>query len=145
MNLITGNPWRLVNGVYTDFDRLLNGHGHDATTVRKANSHWQPAVDIREEKTRYVIELDVPGVKNEDINVSMEDGVLVIEGERRSIEAEEDSKATRRERATGRFRREFTLPDQADSSAISAKNRDGVLEVVINKHEEQLPRRIEIS
>ena len=109
-----------------------------------ATSRWMPAVDIKEENAQFVITADVPGVEPKDIDVTMENGILTIKGERR-LETEGASDGFRRtERLYGTFYRRFSLPDYADADRISAKCQNGVLEVVVPKTEKVRPRRIEV-
>ena len=102
-------------------------------------------MDVREEEGRFVIYADVPGVKPEDIEVTMEHGILAIRGERRLEQTEAENGFSRVERAWGSFYRRFSLPDTADSEAISARTDNGVLEILIPKRPETQPRRIEVS
>lgn len=111
-----------------------------------ATSGWSPAVDVREEDDRFVIHADIPGVAPGDIDVTMEKGVLTIQGERRSETTDPDANGYRRvERVYGSFYRRFTMPDTADSENVSAKGKDGVLEVVIPKKAAVQPKRIEVQ
>lgn len=130
------NPWAQF---HQELDRMLGGSSSVAT------SDWVPVVDIREDKDRFVLHADLPGVKREDIDITMEEGVLSIRGERRLEEAREEGEYKRIERAYGSFYRRFSLPDTADAENISARCKDGVLEVVIPKRESVKPRRIEIG
>ena len=107
-------------------------------------SDWRPAVDVREEDARFVIAADVPGVTPETIEITMEEGVLTIRGERRT-RGEDEAGYTRAERANGRFERRFSLPDTADASGISARTEHGVLEVSIPKKAATQPRRIPVA
>ncbi len=142
MNMIRYQPW----GAFDLMDRLLANSGmrfdHDNTTPA---ADWTPAVDIKEEDGRYVIHADVPGVDPKDIEVSMEDGVLTLAGERKSETTQESNGWKRTERLTGRFLRRFTLPEGADAEGISAKGTNGVLEISIPKLAKVQPRRIEIK
>jgi len=117
--------------------------GMDETAGSVAN--WVPPVDIREEENRFLLHADIPGVKPEDIEVTMENGVLTISGTRASEKSEDENGYRRVERITGRFFRRFTLPDTADAEGINAKSHDGVLEVIIPKHERVMPRRISVE
>lgn len=130
------NPW---SQFHQELDRMLGGASNVAT------SDWVPVVDIKEEKDRFVLNADLPGVKREDIDITMEDGVLSIRGDRRLEEVKEEGEYKRIERAYGTFYRRFSLPDTADADNISARSEDGVLEVVIPKRESVKPRRIEIG
>ncbi|MDH5190847.1 MAG: Hsp20/alpha crystallin family protein, partial [Gammaproteobacteria bacterium] len=108
-------------------------------------SDWAPAVDIKEEADRFVIHADIPGVDSKDIDIHMEDGILTIKGERESEKKEERDGYKRIERAFGTFYRRFSLPDTANPEKISAKNKNGVLEISIAKQEKGLARKIEIE
>ena len=104
-----------------------------------------PAVDIVELKDGFLLRADVPGVVAEAIEISMEDGVLTISGER-AADAHEESEGVRRfERRTGHFSRRFSLPDTANAEEIAAKCANGILEVTIPKLPEVQPRRITVE
>jgi len=144
MQLIRYQPW----GAFDLVDRLLASHdGHLAqdTTARGPGIAWTPSVDIQEEAQRYVIHADVPGVDPKDIEISMEDGVLTLSGERETEIREEKEGWKRVERHTGRFLRRFALPEGTDAEGISAKGSNGVLEIIIPKTAKVQPRRIEVK
>lgn len=144
MNIVRFEPWSLADLVQRDFDRLA-GRRLDRDTVETPVSDWAPAVDIVEEKDRFVLRADVPGVAREDIQVAMEDGVLTISGERKTENREEAEGVKRFERVTGTFYRRFTLPETADAESIAARSANGVLEVTIPKQPEVQPRRITVE
>jgi HSP20 family protein len=108
-------------------------------------NHWRPAVDIREDKDRYVIHADLPGVEAKDIDITMENGVLTLKGTRASEKSEDREGYKRVERVRGTFYRSFSLPDTADTAKIEAKSKDGVLEIVLPKLEKSQPRRITVN
>lgn len=144
MNIARFEPWTFVDLLHRDLDRLAEHRG------LSANSHnpvadWVPAVDIIEEKDRFLLRADVPGVLVEDIDVSMDAGVLNISGERRAEVRGDDSGVQRIERAAGRFVRRFTLPETGDTDGIAAKCKDGILEVSIPKVPEIQARRISVE
>ncbi|HEX2667948.1 MAG TPA: Hsp20/alpha crystallin family protein [Gammaproteobacteria bacterium] len=143
MQLIRYQPW----GAFDLVDRLLAGqHGQltrDDTTTTAAD--WVPAVDIREEAGRFVIHADVPGVDPKDIEVSMEDGVLTLSGERKAESRTEQDGWKRVERLAGRFLRRFTLPEGTDAENISAHGSHGVLEIVIPKLAKLQPKKIQVK
>lgn len=144
MSLIRYQPWGLMRSMHEDLDRLFEQRlGMDETTGSVAN--WTPPVDIREEENRFLLHADIPGVKPEDIDVTMENGVLTISGSREHSSETQDEGYRRIERVAGRFFRRFTLPDTADAEGITAKSHNGVLEVVIPKHERVMPRRISVD
>lgn len=144
MNIAKFEPWTFVDLLHRDLDRLAERRG----VVNKdpsAVADWVPAVDIIEEKDRFVLRADVPGVNVEDIDVSMDSGVLSVSGERHAIAPAEDTGVQRIERATGRFLRRFTLPETADAEGIAAKCANGILEVSIPKMPEVQARRITVE
>lgn len=124
------------------FDTGLPMGSEDNSVI---TSDWTPAVDIREEKDRFVLHADIPGVDPKDIEIHMEDGILTIRGERESEKKEERDGYKRIERAYGSFYRRFSMPDTADAEKINAKSSNGVLEVVIPKHEKVQPRKIAVE
>ena len=141
MNIARFEPWTFVDLLHRDLDRLV-GARRGVSDDQSPVANWVPAVDIIEEQDRFVLRADVPGVKAEDIEVAMDNGVLSVSGERHAIAPSDDSGAQRIERVTGRFLRRFTLPDTADAEGISAKSNSGILEVVIPKAPEIQARRI---
>ena len=147
MNITRFEPWSLINLLHQDLDQIagrrfgLAGSDHNGSSV----ADWVPAVDIVEEKDRYVLRADVPGVKADDIEVNMENGILSVSGERHQESTEEAQGMRRVERVSGKFYRRFTLPDTADAEEISAKSANGILEVIIPKQPQILARRITVK
>jgi len=128
MNLVRFEPWSLVDRSSRDNHRT-----------------WVPAVDIFEEKDRFVVRADLPGVNPDDIEVNMENGVLTVSGERNNEERSEFQGVSRIERVSGRFLRRFTLPETADADAIKARCQNGILEISIPKQAVVQPRRIAVE
>ena len=147
MALIRREPHSIFDYMQQEFDKLHATHplakSDDNGTV--VTSDWAPAVDIKEEDDRYLITADIPGVKPDDIDVHMEEGILSIKGERDSEKKEEKENYKRIERVHGVFYRRFTMPDNADAEKISAKSEHGVLEVAIPKKEAAQPRKISVT
>ena len=144
MNLTRFEPWSIVDMLHRDLDRLA-ARRLPAADGEAAVTDWVPAVDIIEEKERFVLRADVPGVDPADIEVSMDAGVLSVAGQRTQESREEDAGLQRMERVTGRFFRRFSLPDTADAEHIKAQCRNGILEVSIPKLPEVRARRIEVE
>lgn len=143
MNMIHYEPLRTLRD---DVNRLLTGalDGEDGSSV--VTSRWAPAVDIKEEAERFVIHADIPGVDPKNIEVTLDNGVLTIRGERRLETKQEGDHGYRRvERLHGTFYRRFSLPDTADPEKVQARGNLGVLEVVIPKQAAVQPKRIEVS
>jgi HSP20 family protein len=108
-------------------------------------SRWMPAVDIKEEEEAYLIRADIPGVDPGDIDVSVDNGVLTIKGERKEEKEEEKAGYKRVERSRGSFYRRFTLPDNADADKVDAKSANGVLELKIAKRQSGKAKKIKVS
>ena len=109
------------------------------------SEEWAPAVDIAETGEAFQIHADLPGVKSEEIEITAENGVLTIKGQRYDKTEEERDNYKRIERFTGTFMRRFTLPETADIDNIKAITRDGVLELVIPKMPQTQPKRINVE
>lgn len=146
MNMTRFEPWGLFDLLHRDLDEIA-GRRFGAAIPADGNlaSDWVPAVDILEEKDRFVLRADVPGVNPDAIEISMEKGILTVAGERREEANVEFDGLKRIERVSGRFRRRFTLPEVADADNITAKTANGILEVTIPKQPEVQPRRIAVQ
>lgn len=142
MNTTQYEPWNALQKFHDDVNRMLTTQEGDGTRV--VTSHWSPAVDIREDDDSFTLLADIPGVDAKDIDITMEDGVLTIKGERKHESAEERNGFRRTERARGTFYRRFSMPDSVDAEKISARGVNGVLEVVIPKQAKLQPRRIPV-
>ena len=105
---------------------------------------WHAPATLYEQGDRYTIEMDMPGVKQDDLQLTYEKGTLSISAERKAAEAD-DRKVLHEERGYGRVTRQVRLPDLADPDSIAAELRDGVLSVTVAKKPEAQPKRIEIK
>jgi HSP20 family protein len=103
---------------------------------------WAPAVDISERKDAYVVAVELPGVKIDDLEITFEDGLLTIQGERHFARDVEGEKVHRAERRHGAFRRSITLPSHVEVDKIDASTEDGVLQVLVPKAQEVQAKRI---
>ena len=144
-------PWGLLRQIQQDLNNSLRyaeggaSNPVDSDNSDVATSHWRPAVDIREEKDRFVIEADVPGVDPKEIEVTMENGILTLKGERKFEKDTSGENYKRVERAYGMFYRRFSLPDTANPEKIEARSQNGVLEISLPKEEKVQPRRINVQ
>jgi len=145
MTLVRYEPWRLVNRLHSQLDQVFGDTFGSPEASGASNVDWQPAVDIHEEAERFVVRADVPGVDRKDIEITAENGVLTVRGERRSENRENSKGYERVERVVGAFVRRFTLPETANTEEIKAKQTNGVLEVIIPKQPQVQPRRISID
>jgi HSP20 family protein len=145
MTLVRYEPLNLLNQLQREVNRLFDTSRVGNEESGLMASDWAPAVDIKEENDRFVIQADVPGVDPKDIDITMEKGVLTLKGQRVSESQEETEKYKRVERVRGTFMRRFSLPDTVEADKINAKFKDGVLEVTVPKGEEAQPRRIQVE
>src|SRR5512140_658748 len=129
----TWNPLREMDEAQNRFNpfflagfpnRMGSGEIHSLTVA-----DWSPEVDISEDERGYLLKADLPEMKKDDVRVTVEDGVLSVSGERKGEKEDHKRKFHRIERSFGNFRRSFTLPEDADSTKVTADFRDGVLKV----------------
>ncbi|MEE4377792.1 MAG: Hsp20/alpha crystallin family protein [Candidatus Competibacteraceae bacterium] len=145
MTLVRYEPLNLLNQLQRDVNRLFDTSRVGNEENGLMASDWAPAVDIKEENDRFLIQADVPGVEPKDIDITMEKGVLTLKGQRVSESQEESEKYKRVERVRGTFMRRFSLPETVEADKINAKFKDGVLEVTVPKGQEAQPRRIQVE
>lgn len=144
MRLYQYHPWNLVDQLRSEIGRFAEGRNDAEAGSNIVTSDWAPAVDIQELDDRYILVADIPGVDPSDIEINMESGCLSIRGERR-VDSEDPKTLKRSERPRGTFYRRFSMPDSADAGKISARSRNGVLEITIPKHEKLQARRIAVE
>jgi len=107
-------------------------------------SGWTPALDLYQNNDNVVAVVEVPGMRKEDIDISLHDGMLTIAGERQSSSSEGEN-AERTERFSGKFRRSITLPKRVEADKVSASYKDGILTVTLPKAEEAKPKKVEVT
>jgi len=107
-------------------------------------SGWTPALDLYQNNDNLIAVVELAGMRKEDIEISLHDGMLAISGERKSGTPEGD-KAERTERYTGKFRRSITLPSRVDANKVSATYKDGILTITLPKAEEAKPKQIQVN
>jgi HSP20 family protein len=149
MTLVRWDPFRELEDMSNRLNRVFsrpslpgtNGNGKEAMTV----ADWVPSVDVSETEGEYQIKAEIPDVKKEDVKVTVEDGVLTIQGERKHEKEEKGKKYHRVERSYGSFIRSFTLPDLVDEEKVKAEFKDGVLNLQLPKSEKAKPKAIEVT
>lgn len=141
MSLIE-RPSSVFDELYRPFSSLF-ANGMPARLLD--SEQWLPAVDIRREDNKYLIEMEVPGFSAEDIDVEAHDQVLTIQGKRESTEEVKEEQYVRRERRRGQFVRRFNLPAEVSDEAITATVKDGVLHVEIPEGEAPSPKKIAVN
>ena len=135
MNLVKWDPFRELEEVSNRLNRVFGRSpfrpGSDRELLTAAD--WMPSADVSETDTAYLIKAEIPGVKKEDVKVTLQDGMLTIQGERKMEKEEKDEKFHRIERSYGSFVRSFSLPDDVEESAVQAEFKDGLLNVTLKK------------
>lgn len=120
---------------------MLAGNGEEPITEKL----WEPLTDITEDDKEYLVKVELPEVKKEDVKVTVENGALRISGERKAEKEEKTKKYHRIESSYGSFLRAFTLPDTADGTKVNAEYKDGVLKVHLPKTAEAKPKAVEVK
>lgn len=141
MELISWEPFDGLNKIQSRINDLFGEN-----SWRNFNpATWYPPVDVLESKDSYVLRAELPGMKREDINLEVKDGMLTLSGERKSEKATDGVKYRTVERVEGKFSRSFSLPETVKHDGIQATYKDGILEIHVPKAEEAKPRRIEVA
>ena len=144
------SPFRGFYDMQSEVDRLFNemlgGLGRRRREEGQQLAAWAPAVDVLTKDDDLVVRAELPGLKHDDVDITLQNGVLTISGEHKLQEEHEGANYHVRERRYGSFRRSMSLPEGTDESKVHARFEDGVLEVVVEGAAiEQAPKRIEIE
>jgi HSP20 family protein len=146
-SMVRQDPWSLMPRLQDEINRLF-GNAQQTDGSSSATATWIPAVDIHEYTDRFELYVDVPGVDPNSVELTLEEGVLTLSGERlpnSSANGQGEPQYRRTERSQGQFYRRFVLPDTVDSDNVNASGKDGVLTVTIPKKAKAMPRRIQIG
>ncbi len=108
-------------------------------------SGWSPVLDVHDSANEFVVTVELPGMKKDEIGITLHDGVLSISGERKLEREKKDGETFRSERSFGKFQRNVTLPAAVDGTKVSATYKDGILTVTLPKAEEAKPKQIAVS
>ncbi len=140
------SPFRDLDLFGEEMSRLLDATLGIRTTGELLDRGWVPPVDVVQEGDRYRVQVDLPGMKREEITITIDGGnTLTIQGEKKRESRQESEDHLREERRHGGFSRSIVLPSSIDPDRIEASYKDGVLDIVIPKHQAALPRQIEIE
>jgi len=138
------DPWSRLTTLEREMDRLF-GMSRGAQELPETASDWIPAVDVRETENEIVLELEAPGLKEEDLDISISDGSLCIKGEKKREEEKEEGSYHVVERSYGAFQRSIPLPSNVDEDKAKADFKSGVLKVRLPKNEEAKPKQIKVQ
>ena len=146
MGIVRYDPFRDLRSLQDEVNRLFTSNltrSFDDEGI--ARGAWSPSVDIYENKDHIVLEAELPGMNREDFDLSVENNVITLRGERHFEKKDDTDNYHRVERAYGSFTRSFTLPQTVTAEGANAEYRNGVLRVTLPKREETKARRIEIK
>ncbi len=152
MTLVKFNPVRDLIDVEREFNRMFNTLGSRFGIAHKKvideeydNAVWMPLTDISEDKDKFYLKADLPGIKKEDVKISYADGTISISGERSQEKETKDKKFHRIERSYGKYYRSFNIPTEIKDDKIKAEFKDGQLTITIPKADEVKPKEIDIK
>ena len=128
-----------------EIDRLFDSPLTELARTSNLLSGWNPALDLYEDKDNLYVKVELPGMKREEIDVSLHEGSLSISGERKSEQKHEDAEVYRAERFFGRFQRTVTLPTPVAGKKVKAQYKDGILNITLPKTEEAKPKHIDVN
>jgi HSP20 family protein len=127
------------------FEDVLTRSGGPRAAETLGYTGWKPPVDVLEQDDRYLLRADMPGISSSDVELEVEEGTLILRGERKMDPAIPRDSYLRIERPYGRFSLQISLPPSVDKQKIQASHREGVLEVVLPKRQEDIPSRIKVQ
>jgi HSP20 family protein len=148
MSVARYEPWNVMSHLQGEINRIFsNASDVNDGSSSSATADWAPPVDINEYADRFELYVDLPGVDPKSVEITLDNDVLTLSGERGIAKrASQDQLVRQRiERSHGRFHRRFILPETVDTERVSAKGRDGVLELTIAKQAKAQPRRITVG
>jgi len=147
MNLIKWDPFRELEDVSNRLNRIFGRSTARAESGQEmlAVADWSPSIDISETDAAYLIKAEIPGVKKEDVKVTIQDGMLTIQGERKIEKEEKGKKFHRVERSYGSFVRSFRIPDNADENSVKAEFKDGMLNVTLAKSAKAKAKSVNVA
>ena len=145
MSVSRWDPFQDLQSFRDEMNRTLSRWFGREEGEEPITRRWMPALDVTETSDAYHIDVEVPGIRPEDINVTVDQGMLTISGERRSEEEKSDRSYHRVERRYGSFRRSISLPRDVDASRVEAKYDNGVLRLEVPKTAASQPKRIEVK
>ncbi len=137
------DPFRDLRNMEDTMNRLWRGFG--TTTTREGAEDWNIAIDVVQKADEIVVNASLPGVKPEDIDLTIEDNVLTLKAERQAEHREEDSRYLIQERSYGRYYRALRLPDTVDVNKVKSTYDNGVLAISLPKAEEKKPKQIKVG
>ncbi len=137
MTLVRFKPTSELGNIHNSIQQYFD----DFSSMKSSfnTEDFSPKIDISEKGNQLIIDAEVPGVKKEDLKITLQDNILTIEGEKKNVSEESGEKYYRTERSYGSFKKSFTLPEDVDSEKVDAKFNNGILSIALNKVEVKKP------
>jgi len=146
MTVVHWKPLNTIAGLQDEMNRLFTSYfSGTPETVDKETYQWNPPVDIYEDEGSIQVICEVPGVNKDDVNISIQDNVLTLSGEKKRMDMDEQGSFYRVERLYGTFQRSFSLPSSVDQEKVRATYNNGILTILLPKVEEAKPREVSIA
>ena len=139
------SPVEPLSTLSEEINRLFDSPFGEFTRHMKLFNGWMPALDVYEDKDNLIVKAELPGMKREEIDISVHDGTLTVSGERTYEEKNQDAEPYRSERFFGRFHRTLALPKPVQTDKAKANYKDGILTVILPKTEEAKPKQIQVN
>lgn len=143
MTVVQFRPVRPTDRIGRELARAIDAR--PGATPARAAGQWSPAIDVAETETEFVLRAELPGMRQEDIDIELSGDTLVVRGERRFESEERKDQFVRVERSYGRFERSYTVATPLNHSQVRASYRDGILEITLPKSEDARPRRVPVT
>ncbi len=135
MTLIKFEPLRELETLHDRIQRYFDDFSNFGFNM---SDSFSPKIDVSEDKSNIIVSAEIPGVKKDNIKITLQDNILTIEGEKKKESEEKDKNFYRNERSYGAFKRSFTLPATVDSEKVQAKFEDGMLNITLKKLEQKV-------
>ena len=146
MSVSRNEPWAVLNQLQRHLNHYFDSaESSDTNASSAATADWVPPADIEEYADRFIMKIDIPGVDVGAGEITLEQGILTVVGNRPKDRAENDLQRGRIERPTGRFHRHFALPETVDSNGVQAAGKNGVLQIIIPKQPKAQAKRIKVA
>ena len=146
MSVSRNEPWAMLNQLQRHLNHYFDSaESSDTNASSAATADWVPPADIEEYADRFIMKIDIPGVDVGAMEITLEQGILTVVGNRPKDRAENDLQRGRIERPTGRFHRHFALPETVDSNGVQAAGKNGVLQIIIPKQPKAQAKRIKVA
>ena len=146
MSVSRNEPWAMLNQLQRHLNHYFDSaESSDTNASSAATADWVPPADIEEYADRFIMKIDIPGVDVSAVEITLEQGILTVVGNRPKDRAENDLQRGRIERPTGRFHRHFALPETVDSNGVQAAGKNGVLQIIIPKQPKAQAKRIKVA